>query len=197
VLEPPALTHDDAQAIHEWLQDFDSEHDDSACVCGCWDCTDLYHFAINKPCRRLHVTEGPGAERRPDMRHRLQDGETPAIGPTPVAWERCKACDRYEWCASMDSGPDRPEDCDRDIDGRRKIAKLALNMQILDTEERQQVTNDDPIAIGGLFRCCTQITIPEAPAGMEGDIIECRFCHSKVTFTDGAWRWYRPKKEDQ
>jgi len=34
--------HDFLQALHEWLQELDPTHDDSSCVCCCWDCRSVY-----------------------------------------------------------------------------------------------------------------------------------------------------------
>ncbi len=55
----------------------------------------------------------------------------------PETWSRCAVCNRYEWCASQDSGgADKPAECDRDLDGRRKVAKRALGLPVLDDGTR-------------------------------------------------------------
>jgi hypothetical protein len=46
--------------------------------------------------------------------------------------------------------------------------------------------------IGGLFRCCTELTIPEAAAGKEGDSLQCPHCRHWVRFDNGAWEWSGP-----
>lgn len=54
--------------------------------------------------------------------------------------------------------------------------------------------NNDPVRIGGLFRCCVQ-SIREGQAGTDGEIRGCtvgKGCDSHVIFRHGAWEWLRP-----
>lgn len=50
--------------------------------------------------------------------------------------------------------------------------------------------NPDLIRIGGLMRCCTDLTIRRRAApGVEGDVEQCQYCRDWVRFRDGAWEW--------
>lgn len=47
---------------------------------------------------------------------------------------------------------------------------------------------------GGVMRCCIK-TLEDALAdgslvdGKQGDLLPCKYCRSRLRFTDGAWEW--------
>jgi DNA-directed RNA polymerase subunit RPC12/RpoP len=46
------------------------------------------------------------------------------------------------------------------------------------------------IRLGGLFRCCIQAVKETKVRDIEGRVIACPSCKSKLLFRRKAWEWY-------
>jgi hypothetical protein len=47
----------------------------------------------------------------------------------------------------------------------------------------------EPVRIGGLMRCCLETIREYDKPGVEGDIVNCKYCSSSMRFRDGVWEW--------